>query len=166
MSNDDEKMVKIHVTLDGCHVAGETLWALPVEGEPELFEINNIPYFVYGIHLHDVVRCTKELGPYPRYEVLEVLRPSGWHTLRLMFHGGADLEAMRKVVERLVEMGGQTELGYPGFVSLAVPPDKDLEVFVNFLDEFQEADMLSFETAETKVEGSFCGLPDDEPTNA
>lgn len=174
MSDDDEKeLVRIHVTLDGKAAGGETLWARPLEDEPGLFEVRNVPYFTYGIHVHDVVRCEVQHGTvthpqtgkeveYQMLEVVEVARAGGWHTVRVLFADGTDMDAMRKVVDRLGELGGHPDLGFPGFLSLGVPPDQDFEAVLEYLDEMAATEMLQFETAEQKVEGSFCGSPAEE----
>lgn len=169
---DEPELVKIHVTLDPEQggPAGESLWALPLEDGT--FEVRNIPYFTYGIHVHDVVRCeledrtatdphSGEALEYSEREVVEVVRPGGWNTLRIIFQRGADHDAMRKVVDVLVEMGGHPDLAFPGFLSLGVPPDAELEGFLEYLDDLAEAEMLQFETAEQKVEGSFSAAPED-----
>jgi hypothetical protein len=169
-----ERLVKIHVTLTnhaaGC--GGESLWALPLD-EEGLYEVRNVPYYTYGIHVHDVVRCELEdvevegrtVGQ--QREVKEVVRSGGWHTLRIMFDRGTDHEAMRKVVKKLIDLGGHPDLGFPGFLSLAVPPDVGIEGILDYLETLAEADMLGFETAEARIEGSFDDLveePSEEET--
>jgi hypothetical protein len=171
MSTEDEeaeRLVKVHVTLDGhpAGCAGESLWALPLD-EEGLYEVRNVPYYTYGIHVHDVVRCELEdvivddrvIGQ--QREIIEVVRSSGWQTIRVMFQGGTDHEAMQKVVKKLIDLGGHPDLGFPGFLSLAVPPAVAIEDILDYLETLAEADMLGFETAEQRVEGSFNDLPDE-----
>jgi hypothetical protein len=67
--------------------SAETLWAIKV-GEG-LFQIDNIPFFAYGIAVNDIVSATPEEGVF-RYK--EVVRPSGHSSHRVVAGAGAGAE--------------------------------------------------------------------------
>lgn len=143
--------VKIRVMLNNPEgPRSEGLWALPTD-KPDHYEVNNIPYHSYGINAHDIVRCT----PPPERKVLEVVKAGGHKTLRIMFQPGTEMDVMNEVVKSLVQRGGHPDLGFPGFLSLDVAPDKDYDAIVKYLQDLNENGLLTFESAEQQVEGSF-----------
>jgi len=71
--------------------AAETLWAVRVGDR--LFQIDNIPFFVRGIAVNDIVSATPEEGVF-RYK--EVVQPSGHGTIRLIVSEMSDVQAGAK----------------------------------------------------------------------
>lgn len=143
--------VKIRVVMnipDGPQSEG--LWAIPTD-KPDHYEVNNIPYYAYGINAHDIVRCTAP----PERRVLEVIKPSGHRTLRIMFQPNTKTSVMNGVVMSLVQKGGHPDLGFPGFLSLDVAPHNDYDQIFTYLKDLNDQGLLKFESAEQQVEGSF-----------
>jgi hypothetical protein len=130
----------------------ERLFALPTD-DPNLFKVNSIPFFAYGINDGDVVRCDSNKV------VQEVVEASGFETYRVMFQPGTDMESMNKVAKRFHELEAGLNLGRPGFLSLDIGPDKDQDALVAYLNELVEQERIVYEDAKQRVEGSF-GNPD------
>jgi len=65
------------------------------------------------------------------------------------------MEAMNTVVKRFHELGAGLNLGFPGFLSMDLGPDKDYDALVAYLDELVEQERIVYETAEQRAEGSF-----------
>ena len=82
MAKQDD-LTKVHIDLPH-HWAtdGGSLWAKPLG--TDLFEIDNVPFYAYGINLGDVVRATPD-RPELKPEVREIVKRSGHETLRIFF---------------------------------------------------------------------------------
>jgi hypothetical protein len=143
-----DKHVKVSVPINIGGQRNENLFAYPTD-KPDHFKINSIPFFAYGINDGDLVRCDKS------GTVLEVVEASGFRTFRVRFQPGTDMVAMNKVAKHLHELGAGLNLGFPGFLSMDVGPDKDYEAVVTYLDELTEQERIVYETAEQRAEGSF-----------
>jgi len=142
------KHVKVSVPI---HIGGtrnENLFALPTD-KPDHFKINSIPFHAYGLNDGDIVRCDSSR------KVLEVVEASGFRTFRVVFAPGTDMEAMNAVAKRFHELEAGLNLGYPGFMSLDIGPDKDHEALVAYLDELEGQERIQYESAEQRAEGSF-----------
>ncbi len=157
----DQPMTKVHVSLPNhWAVGGESLWATPVEGEPEHYRVENIPYYVYGVALGDVVRAV-DTAEHPR-EIVAVVRPSGGLTYRLFFDEGVDdrrqVEILRSIHE---EHGVRMEKGFPQFWALNLPAEA-LDPVVAILDRLREEGVLEMESGHPRAEGSFDAEPGQE----
>ena len=119
--------VKLTVPINIGGNRNENLFALPTD-KPDHFKINSIPFHAYGLNDGDIVRCDKS---------------------------GTDMEAMNTVVKRFHELGAGLNLGFPGFLSMDLGPDKDYDALVAYLDELVEQERIVYETAEQRAEGSF-----------
>jgi hypothetical protein len=145
-------MTKIHVTLhDHPMCVGESLWATPVEGEPEHYEVGNIPYFTYGINMGDVVRAV-DTADHPR-EVVAVVRVSGNRTLRVMFSQDLLEPVAREIIAELRnDFNAKAERAMGTLFSVSVPEDR-YEACCAALAAHGE-DALIYETNEA-AEGTF-----------
>jgi len=150
MTEPDQVKIRVMLDIPASGVRSEGLWAIPTD-KPDHYEVNNIPYHAYGINAHDIVRCTAP----PERRVLEVVKPSGHRTLRIAFQRGTEIDVMNTVVKSLVQKGGHPDLGFPGFLSLDVAPDKDYNQIFTYLEDLNDQGLLEFESAEQQVEGSF-----------
>lgn len=151
----DPEHVKIQVVLENIeHVQSETLWAFPTD-KPDHYEVDNIPYYAYGINAHDIVRCSSP----PERQVLEVVRPSGHKTLRVRFQPDAPPGTVNEVVKELVKRGGHPDLGLYGFLSLDVGKNAAYQKILTYLEEKQKERALVYESAEQQVKGSFSPKP-------
>lgn len=157
----ERDMTKVHVSLPNhWMVGGESLWASPVEGEPEHYRIENIPYFAYGVALGDVVRAVRT-DDHPR-EAVEVVRPSGNLVFRVMFDDAVDHERQVEILRALREEHGiGMEKAFDRLWALSVPREA-VEAVDERLVALQEERVLDLETGERRVEGSFDADPDEE----
>ncbi|WNG46390.1 DUF4265 domain-containing protein [Archangium minus] len=123
----------------------ERLWARPL-GEG-LFEIDNIPFFVRGISVGDVVAAQQGKG-----EVVfsELVRASGNSTLRIIVFDESHVEEVRRQIQAL---GCSTELNVSKMLGVDVPPRIDLQAVREWLMEKQSSGTLEFEDACIRHEG-------------
>jgi hypothetical protein len=120
--------------------AAETLWAVRV-GDG-LFQIDNIPFFVHGIAVNDIVSAAPEEGVF-RYK--EVVQPSGHGTIRLIVSETSDVQAVRDLFRQL---GCSSELSHlPRLIAVDVPPSVPLQELKKVLDAGQEQDRWGYEGA-------------------
>ena len=66
---------------------GEAMWARPVGDD--LYEIDNLPFYAYGINLGDVVRAVAP-DDESKPEIQEVVEYRGHRTLRFFFSKESD----------------------------------------------------------------------------
>ncbi|MEP5943149.1 MAG: DUF4265 domain-containing protein, partial [Balneola sp.] len=82
----DERLTKIFIDLPNhWAIGGEALWAEPLGND--LYKIENIPFYAYGLNYHDIVRTNSqsaELKP----EIKELVKASGHKTFRVFFKEG------------------------------------------------------------------------------
>ena len=122
------------------------------------YQIKNIPFYAYGLNYDDIVYAeaeSEDLKP----EIKRLIEASGHQTLRVIFTGDTDKEENISTLEAI-----RTEhIGYEGLndsqFALNVTPKGDYNQLYDALEELEEKNVLSFETCEARVEGSF----DDEP---
>jgi hypothetical protein len=142
------RLTKIVVELPN-HWAGrgtETLWARKVEAD--LFVIESIPFFAYGLDYRDVVRADPV--------VREIVRPSGHTTLRVVFRRDDEPRAGRRgLLAELSPFKVSFESWDDAFFALDVAPDGDVDAVIDLLSRLEKRDVLGFETCEARVRGSF-----------
>lgn len=112
----------------------ETLWAKRL---PDGFEIDNIPFYVFGLSCHDVVSATWVVGEL--YDFRFVVRESGHSTLRvILLEGLKGVGAIRQRTDSLrasiAGMGCETEAMRPGFIAIDVPPQVPISGVRAYLD--------------------------------
>jgi len=150
-------LVKLHVDLPNhWSVGGESMWAKPV-GE-NLYQLKNIPFFSYGLNYDDVVKAiadSADLKP----EILEVVEVSGHQTLRVIFSDNKSKEEHIEVIKSIITK----HIGYEGWnddlFTINVTPSGNYNDLFDKLDKLESQNILSFETCEQWIEGSF----DTEP---
>ena len=155
-------LTKIHVDLPNSPMCGgESLWASPIDGEPEHFKLENIPYFTYGLAIGDVVRAV-ETAEHPR-EVVSVVRPSGNRTLRVAFTDKATEDSAKAVIEDLcARFEVKVERGMGVLWAVSVPPEADYEECCDVLRGAAVEDgILDFECGDSFEDGSFDARPED-----
>src|SRR5688572_10023211 len=116
----EEECVKVVFPLeqdeDGYPPAtSESLWAKRI-GQ-DLFQLDNIPFYAFGVALGDVVRACKLSSD--TYEFIEVTQPSGNSTLRLLCRNVDETESIR---DEFRAKGCESEgSGIPGLIAVNVP---------------------------------------------
>ena len=104
--------------------SAETLWVEKVGSD--LYRVENLPFFAYGVSLHDVVLAP--LDPKTGVATFErVTSKSGNRTLRLIFRKpiAADGKSKKRLHE-LVELGCDYELANQTYAALNVPGSIDV----------------------------------------
>lgn len=158
MSRDN--LEKLHIDLPNhWAIGGESLWATPLGDD--LYRIENVPFFAYGLNFLDVVLATfdsDELKP----EIRKVVTPSGRRTYRVMFDSSVEREKQVELLEILEQFEASYERADGTNVAIDIKPSGDHCAVYDHLDVYEESGYLSFETCEARVEGSFDDFPEDE----
>lgn len=106
-------------------VSGERMWAVPVG--PDLYRLDNAPFFVRGVAAGDVVRAVPpDADTVPI--VVERVEWSGNCTIRIVpFAAGSLAGSLSAVLDAFAPLGvtGEGAGTYP-IVALTVPPGADL----------------------------------------
>lgn len=140
-----ERHVKIMVALEQDEegyppATTESLWALDV-GEG-LYQIDNIPFFATDLAVEDIISARLEHGA---LQYVELARPSGHSTLRVIVYDASEMPMVRAFFEH---MGCSTELSHlPRLVAIDVPPSVSLEPLRQVLAMGREQDRWDYEEA-------------------
>ena len=154
-------LCKIVVEL-GYHWSGigsEGIWARPMGGD--LYEVDNIPFYAYGLNVGDVVRAVPQ-NPDMKPVVHGIERASGHRTLRVHF---AESTAEP---ERVLMLRGlsQFQTSFEGqnavYFAIDVTPAGGYESVIQQLQAWEDQGLLSFETCELRVAGGFGSDPDED----
>jgi hypothetical protein len=147
-----EGLVRIRIRMErAAEEAGpdeDSVWAEPLGSER--FRIESCPFFAYGLSRNDVVRAAEptEGGP-----VLgDILEKSGHRTLRFALGPSVELRSgpVQRVLERLGELGCTHELMRPRFASIDVPPEVDVGLVAEVLQDAARQRLLSWEWADPR----------------
>ena len=122
-------------------VVCESVWATPVA--QGLYRLGNIPFFARGVSYEDVVSAVRKddgtLG------FVEVVRPSGHSTLRVIVYEESDAPGLRHELE---ELGCDTEQSHiPNLFAVDVPPSVSLEAVRQLLDADTASEHWEYEEA-------------------
>lgn len=131
---------------------GESLWAKPLGDD--LYEIHNIPFFEYGLNYLDVVKVdssNQQLKPH----VLEVIKPSGFSTLRICFFDGFDESNQEELFEELKQYRVEIERSDEIYVAVGIEPDGNYDAVYDRLTELEQNGVLDFETCESENPNDF-----------
>lgn len=111
----------------------ETVWAEPVGGD--IYRLDNIPYFAYGLSLGDHVRAAHD-GEGP-LRMVELVKPSGNRTLRVAFldQPGASSDEAAPLREHLEALGCELEIAFSTLLAVSVPAAVALNTVEEFLTE-------------------------------
>jgi Domain of unknown function (DUF4265) len=146
-------LTKVHVDLPNhWAVGGEALWARALGDD--LYEIQNIPYYAYGLNFGDVVVAKAEredLKP----SVLSVLRRSGNRTLRVVFDAALPAEERVPFLETLAGFGAGFENANGLLFAIDVEAGGDYDGVCGALAEREAAGVLQYETCEERQAGMF-----------
>lgn len=155
-----EELEKIHIDLPNhWAIGGESLWATPLGNN--LYRIENVPFFAYGLNFLDVVLATAdtdELNP----EIREVVTPSGHRTFRIIFSTDVEREKQVELLETLEQYKASYERANGTNVSIDIKPTGDHIAVYDQLDIYEKNGLLSFETCEARIEGSFDDILESE----
>lgn len=153
----EEGLEKIHIDLPNhWAIGGESFWATPLGND--LFKIENVPFYAYGLNFHDIVKATAdsdEVIP----EIRELFEPSGHRTFRVFFEKSIDRQKQEDVLASMKDLAISYERCNEIYFSLDMQPNGNYQAVFDRLDELEKENILGFETCEARVEGSFDDLP-------
>ena len=155
----EEGLEKIHIDLPNhWAIGGESMWATPLGND--LFKIENVPFYAYGLNFHDIVLATSDSDDQIP-EIRELVEPSGHRTFRVFFKKHISRDKQEKVLDSLKELTVSYESANEIYFSLDVQPEGNYQAVFDKLDELMEKDILGFETCEARKKGSFDDLPEE-----
>jgi Domain of unknown function (DUF4265) len=153
----EENLIKLHIDLPNhWAIGGESLWATSLGND--LYRIENVPFFAYGLNFLDIVRATAD-SPELKPEIREVVTASGHRTYRVIFNKDVERDNQATLLESLEKFGASYERADGINVSIDIKPSGDHDAVFDKLDEYEEKGFLSFETCESRIEGSFDDVP-------
>jgi hypothetical protein len=119
-------------------VSHERVWAKPIS--ENLYQIENIPVFVSGYNLHDIVHCEGIAAGVPL--VKELFQFSGNKTLRIVFPEDIAEEPWGEVMGKLRSKGVTWERVVGRRYVLNIPPQTDFIEVRDFLRQKEAQDKL------------------------
>ena len=118
----------------------ESMWALKTE--EDLYEIDNIPFFVHGVSPGDLVSVKTSDGV-NYFESVE--RESASSVLRVIAYDESLIPQLR---ETLVDMGCESELIHIyNLIAIEVPQEVDRDSVLTYLEKGEKVGDWSYETA-------------------
>lgn len=126
---------------------GESIWAKHVEGD--LFAIDTLPQYAYGLNYGDIVRVRGD-------EIRTVVRRSGHQTLRVYFDARVNAAKQGKHMAAIEALGGSYERMSQSLVVVDVPPSASHAAIIASLDLLEAStNDLVFETCEARRRDAF-----------
>lgn len=125
-------------------VDAENIWAERVGHNS--YRIDNIPFYVYGISLDDVVRAIERDG----HTVFEAVLLHGGHsTYRVLVQDDAGFEspAFQSRQELLRQLGCSFEVAKRRWIAIDVPPKTDIFAVYKELEQGEQQGVWTFEEA-------------------
>lgn len=155
----EEGLEKIYVDLPNhWAIGGESLWATPLGND--LFRLENIPFYAYGLNFQDIVKtASKSDAQIPEIQVL--IEFSGHRTFRVFFKQGIDQPKQEEVLKSMQELTISYEQANDIYFSLDMQPNGNYQAVFDRLAELEQENGLGFETCEARVEGSFDDFPEE-----
>jgi hypothetical protein len=148
-----ENLTKLHVDLPN-HWAtgGESMWAHVLGND--LYEIDNVPFYAYGINYRDVVYAISD-APDLKPEIKSVVKRSGHQTLRVIFLSPLSEDRQAPYLDRIKTFDASIERANTTYVAIDVPPSGDYDGLCDYLHSTEAQEVLEYETCEERVSGSF-----------
>lgn len=158
--NEEDGLEKVHIDLPNhWAIGGESMWVEPLGND--LYKIENVPFYAYGLNFHDVVRATSdsvELKP----EIRELVKASGHRTFRVFFEKHLKREQQEEILSSMKDLTISYERANSIYFALDMQPEGNYQAIFDRLDELEQQNILGFETCEARVEGSFDDVPEEE----
>lgn len=156
----EENLEKIHADLPNhWAIGGESIWATPLGND--LYRIENVPFYAYGLNFLDVVYATPDSGD-TIPEIRKVVNPSGHRTYRILFSKDTAREKQKELLDSLTKYEASYERADSTLVAVDIKPSGDYLAVYNQLDKYADEEYLGFETCEARVDGSFDDLPEED----
>src|SRR5262245_14944159 len=140
----EENLTKLRVNLPN-HWAtgGESMWARVLEND--LYEIDNISFYAYGINYRDVVYATSD-APDLELEIRNVVTRSGHQSLRMILMSGMSEDEQPRYLEYIRTAGASIERANKSYLAIDVPPSAGWEELRAYLDRLEGQQVLGWET--------------------
>lgn len=156
----EEELEKIHIDLPNhWSIGGESMWAKPLG--KDLFKLENVPFYAYGLNFHDVVRATSETNEQIP-EIREIVKSSGHRTFRVFFQKHVQREEQERILDSLKDSKISYERANNIYFALDLHPDGNYQSVYDKLCELEENNFLEFETCEARIEDSFDDLSEED----
>jgi len=127
------------------------MWAKPLGND--LYEIHNVSFYAYDLNYFDIVKV--DSGDETKKPiVLEVVKPSGFETLRVGFFESFNEESQAALFDELKKLKVDVERDSEIYLALSIEPDGDYNAVYDKLLELEEK-KLEFETCEAQNSNSF-----------
>lgn len=116
-----------------------------------LYRIDNVPFFVFGVSCDDVV--VAELDQLLSLHYVSLEEESGHSTIRVVLYEGTPdgtplSERMQLLREQMKAIGCPSEQSHiPGLVAIDVPPNVNYELVRDILDRGLKQELWSYEEA-------------------
>lgn len=119
----------------------ETLWASPLNGN--IFEIDNVPFYVYGISNGDMVNAVfKSEGLY----VFDGIAVKGGHSTYRIFQTKMVTDVLfESTCQEIEKLGCSKESGGEGFYAVDVPPTANIRQVYELLERGESEGVWIFE---------------------
>lgn len=149
----DKDLVKIHIDLpEHWSSGGESMWAKPLGDD--LYEVRNVPFNAYGLNFADVVYAVAH-SPDLKPSVIEVKKRSGHQTLRVIFEKNFPEDQRAELLKTLNKFKAFHENANNKLFAIDIELGGNYEAVYDQLQEWQNQEILSFETCDFRVEGRF-----------
>lgn len=150
----DNNYSQIKVSLPNHWAASEEyLWVTHIEDD--LYRIENIPFYAYGVNFQDVVSVTpaKEEGGDP--EIAALKEWGGHQTMRLFFADQITDEQQEQLIAILADNNIIHQRANKYLIAIDIPPGLDAGSVYDFLEDNSGDERFSFETCEERMPNSF-----------
>lgn len=155
---EEQSLEKIHIDLPNhWAIGGESLWVTPLGDN--LYKLENIPFYAYGLNYHDIVRAVSDSSE-DKPEIQELVKKSEHRTFRIYFEKAIGRERQEEILDSMKDLTVSYERANQIYFSLDVKPEGNYDAVFDKLVEFEQNGILGFETCEARVEGSFDALPE------
>lgn len=123
----------------------EVLWAEPLGDK--LYRLDNVPFYAFSLNVHDIVCCEQSEDDIPVFS--ELVKPSGYKTLRVIFCDETSEEDCIDIIHELHQQGIHDEKFYFKCYGFVVEPSQNYEAVCNYVRIKEEEGYLwLYETEE------------------
>jgi hypothetical protein len=149
----EDQLEKVYVNLPNhWAIGGESLWAKPLGNN--LYEIRNIPFYAYGLNYFDIVRVDSS-DRTKKPVVTEIVKPSGFQTLRIVFIDESDKKLQSELFDALRVFKLVIERANAGYVGLSIESAEEYDSIYDKLIVLEQNGVLEFETCEARNSDNF-----------
>ncbi len=123
----------------------ENVWVEPLDSREQanLFRVSNIPLFVYGVCLHDIVTGKRDKDQ--NLVFAEVIERGGHSTFRIIIEDECRGQPFVDFFQPLAEMGCTYAGLHEGFLAIDVPPHVSIREVIDHLEEGERLGIWRFE---------------------